>query len=381
MIQPLSAMARAIDKAAQFDHNSAAATQRTPAALLTIVGDCDQRLFGMKPADRLSRQTSNLRELHLVAHASAVLSDDTVAWLVDHPGTVVASTGGRPLAAAVNSTEIDAARKTIEGENGLKITKADAIDPVYVRKLRRTLSPLALALGEQTRPVVERKLFTSVYKGVTDVVTKYAWPEPALWLTRAAAAVGISPNAVTVVGLLLTLVAGWQFYVGNLAAGMIAAWLMTLLDTVDGKLARVTLTSTEFGNLLDHGNDLIHPPLWWLCLAHGIGLVEPGHPWVWPSCWIVLGTYFIGRFLEKGFKAKFGFNPFMWRRFDSRFRMIISRRNIILLIMTAGLVVGAPAEAFAACALWSLLSVLVQAGRYLQAMQHSRREPIHAWLG
>ena len=54
----------------------------------------------MSPADRLSRQTPKLCELHLVAHASAVLSDDTVAWLVNHPGTVIASNDGDPLALA-----------------------------------------------------------------------------------------------------------------------------------------------------------------------------------------------------------------------------------------------------------------------------------------
>lgn len=349
--------------------------------MLTIVGDCDQRLFGMKPAERLSRQTSHLKEMHLVAHASAVLSDDTIAWLVDHPGTVIASSGGRPLAAAVHPSEIEIARRTIEGKQVLAVTNADAIGEVYVRKLRRTLAPLALALGEQSRPVVERKLFSSVYKGVTDIVTKYAWPEPALWLTRGAAALGLSPNSVTVAGLLLTLIAGWQFYLGNLAVGMLAAWSMTLLDTVDGKLARVTLTSSELGNLLDHGNDMIHPPLWWLCLARGITMVEPGNSWVWPACWIILATYLIGRFLEKGFKARFGFNPFTWEQFDSRFRTIISRRNIILLIMTFGLVVQRPADAFAVCAAWSVLSVLVQAGRYGQASRRSRHEQIRAWLG
>jgi len=350
--------------------------------LLTIVGQCDQRLFGMTPADRLARQTDALGELVLVAHASAVLSDDTVRWLAEHPGTVISSSGGRPLAVAVSAADQAKAERSIQGESGaLSVARVDAIGPVYVRKLRRTLEPLALAIGEQPRAAVERRLFASVYKGVTDVVTKYAWPEPALWLTRGAAALGLSPNAVTIVGLLLTLLAGWQFYVGNLAMGMLAAWLMTLLDTVDGKLARVTLTSSEFGNLLDHGNDLIHPPLWWLCLAHGIVLVEPAHGWVWPSCWIILGTYLIGRFLEKGFKARFGFNPFMWRRFDSRFRMIISRRNIILLIMTAGLIIGRPAEAFALCALWSLVSVAIQAVRCAQAVSQSRRGPIRAWLG
>jgi phosphatidylglycerophosphate synthase len=349
--------------------------------LLTIVGDCDQRLFGMKPADRLSRQTSNMRELHLVAHASAVLSDDTVAWLVDHPGTVVASSGGRPLAAAVNSAEVDAARKTIEGENGLTVTNADAIAPVYVRKLRRTLIPLALALGEQSRPVVERKLFASVYKGVTDVVTKYAWPEPALWLTRGAAAIGLSPNIVTIFGLILTLVAGWQFYVGNLAIGMAMAWLMTLLDTVDGKLARVTLTSSEVGNFLDHGNDILHPPIWWFCLAHGIAMTSVGAaPMIWIAFWIILGCYVAGRAIETAFRIKFGFNSFMWKRFDSRFRLVISRRNVILLLMTAGLALGNAEQAYWACALWSVASTLLQLVRLGQAFAAGRHKPIQPWL-
>lgn len=349
--------------------------------MLTIVGECDQRLFGMKPVARLARQTSGLGELHLVAHATAVLSDDTIAWLANHPGTVVASLGGRPLAVIVASDGLAQAQKSLAGEGDMPLTSAEAIGPVYVRKLRRTLQPLALALGEQPKAIVERRLFASVYKGVTDIVTKYAWPEPAFWLTRGAAALGLSPNAVTIVGLVLTFVAGWQFYLGNIVAGLVAAWLMTLLDTVDGKLARVTLTSSCLGNQLDHGNDLIHPPLWWFCLANGISLIQPDFPWTWPSCWIILGTYVIGRVLEQGFKKQFGINPFMWTRFDSRFRMIVSRRNIILLILTIGLVAGMLAEAFALCALWSVLSVFIQVGRYVQAIGQSRREPIRAWLG
>ncbi|QDP19960.1 CDP-alcohol phosphatidyltransferase family protein [Sphingomonas xanthus] len=380
MIQPLRDIGGAIDKDGRFDHKSAA-NSRKDLSLLTIVGECDQRLFGMTPATRLARQLASLGDLALVAHASAVLSDDTVAWLASHPGTVIASPAGRPLAVAAEQGQVEAARAAIAGEVAdLPIVSADAIGPVYVRKLRRTLVPLALALGEQPRAIIERRLFASVYKGVTDIVTKYVWPEPALWLTRLSAAAGLRPNAVTMVGFALTFIAGWQFYVGNLGVGLIAAWVMTLLDTVDGKLARVTLTSSTLGDRLDHGNDLIHPPLWWLCLAVGIGLVDPGHPWIWPSCWIILGTYVVGRVLEKTFKNKFGINPFMWQRFDSRFRMIVSRRNIILLIMTAGVLVGLPAEAFGLCAAWSLMSVLVQAARYGQAITHARAAQVDAWL-
>ncbi len=350
--------------------------------MLTIVGQCDQRLFGMKPEQRLARQITNLGELHLVARASAVLSDDTISWLASNPAIAVASPVGTPLAVAVPPNRLDEAKRAISGDpTTIEIRTADAIGEVYVRKLRRTLAPLALDVDEQGKSAVERRLFSSVYKGVTDIVTKYAWPEPAFWLTRGASAVGMSPNFVTIIGFVLTFVAGWQFYIGNIAEGLVAAWVMTLLDTVDGKLARVTVTSSWLGNQLDHGNDLIHPPLWWYCLAEGINVVEPGHPWTWPSCWIILATYVIGRVFERVFKKQFGFNQFMWTRFDSRFRMVVSRRNIILLVMTVGLAAGIPAEAFAFCATWSVLSVLIQGWRYAQAYGQARREPIRAWLG
>ncbi len=45
---------------------------------------------------------------------------------------------------------------------------------------------------------------------------------------------------------------------------------MTFLDTVDGKLAHVTLTSSRFGHIFDHSLDLLHPPFCYL--AWGLGL-------------------------------------------------------------------------------------------------------------
>ena len=50
---------------------------------------------------------------------------------------------------------------------------------------------------------------------------------------------------------------------------------MTFLDTVDGKLARVTITSTKLGNVFDHGIDLIHPPFWYLAWGMGLALDPP----------------------------------------------------------------------------------------------------------
>ena len=348
--------------------------------MLHIVGECDARIFGVRPAERLRRQTGGIGELVVVADASAVLDDAAVAWLVDNPGTFIASPSGRPLAVAVRSEERERAADALHGAStGLSVVRPEGDQ--FVRKLRRRVPLVALSLAEEPVRIVERRLFDNVYKGITDLVTKWAWPWPAFHVTRACARLGITPNMVTWAGLVLVLLAGWLFYEGELAAGLTAAWAMTFLDTVDGKLARVTGTSSAFGNLLDHGTDILHPPVWWYCLAHGIAALDPGTvDVVWPSLWIILGCYVAGRVIEIGFHRVFGFNAFIWRPFDSRFRLIVSRRNIILLIMTIGLILGQAAMAFALCAAWSIVSTIVQAVRIGQALATRRSRRVTSWL-
>jgi phosphatidylglycerophosphate synthase len=347
--------------------------------LLHIVGECGKRIYGLRPADRLERQLHNRKDVAVVADASAVMDDAALLWLVEHRGTVIASASGKRLAVAVDAAEVDMGKSALAGSGSLPVVIPSGEQ--FVRKLRRRVQLGAHSLVDEPAGAVEKLLYAHAYKGVTDLVTKYAWPWPAFHVTRAASRLGISPNMVTFVGLLLVFVAAWFFYQGELGAGLAAAWLMTFLDTVDGKLARVTATSSWFGNILDHGTDIIHPPVWWYCLAHGLAALHPdSSAAVWPAFWIILGTYVLGRGVEEGFKRTFGFNQFIWRPFDSRFRLIVSRRNIILLIMTSGLVAGFTVEAFVLCAGWSAISTLLQAVRLGQAFGESRRGPITSWL-
>ena len=50
---------------------------------------------------------------------------------------------------------------------------------------------------------------------------------------------------VTSIGLVLVIAACYLFLNGHYLAGLLAGWIMTFLDTVDGKLARVTVQSTQ----------------------------------------------------------------------------------------------------------------------------------------
>ena len=126
-------------------------------------------------------------------------------------------------------------------------------------------------------------------------MTKWLWPWPAFWVTRWCAARGISANMVTAASLVLAILAMGLFARGYFGAGLVAAWLMTFLDTVDGKLARVTLTSSRIGNVFDHGIDLLHPPFWYVAWDMGLALdIALDSRWIprgsspgdWVSRWI-----------------------------------------------------------------------------------------------
>ena len=93
-------------------------------------------------------------------------------------------------------------------------------------------------------------------------------------LTRIAARIGMSPNMVTAIGAILCVAAFFLFRDGHYWAGMAAGLVFMVLDTVDGKLARCTITSSKWGDVVDHGIDLVHPPFWWW--AWGAGLATWG---------------------------------------------------------------------------------------------------------
>ena len=70
-------------------------------------------------------------------------------------------------------------------------------------------------------------------------------------LVRVAQRLGITPNRVTVIGFAVVLVAAVLVALGQLLAGAVVLVLGSLLDAVDGALARATGSSSPFGSFLD----------------------------------------------------------------------------------------------------------------------------------
>jgi phosphatidylglycerophosphate synthase len=194
----------------------------------------------------------------------------------------------------------------------------------------------------------------------------------------------MTPNQVTAASLVLVVVAGVLFVRGEFGWGLVAGWIMTFLDTVDGKLARVTITSTKLGNVFDHGIDLVHPPFWYLAWGMGLALSPPAIAGIPLSFlyWVILVGYVGGRLCEGAFQLFVArFSIFTWRPFDSWFRLIAARRNPNMLAFTVGLACGRPDLGLFAVAAWTALSTALLLLRLLLAgFAKWRRKAIRSWL-
>lgn len=325
----------------------------------------------------------------LLLRADHVFDAAVIAQLARSPGTALLRAEDRlPVAlhlpAGADAAARDAATAALTQGGALPpgLTAATPAELVgaYNQALRKRGTPYVLELTAASRRAVEWRMFGGAYKGVTDFVTKHVWPRPAFAVTRACAALGITPNMVTALSLVMVFLALWWFSQGQFWPGLAAAWVMTFLDTVDGKLARVTLTSTKFGNWFDHLIDMIHPPFWWLAWIAGCGAV--GLPLDYPVATgvVIFGGYVLQRLQEGLFIIAFKMQIHIWRRFDSLFRQVIARRNPNLVMLTIATLCGRPDLGILAVAAWTAFGCVEQLFVTLQAALARRHGPLRSWL-
>ena len=358
------------------------------------VGCNDTALWGLTPADRLGRLAAALELADGGAEEAVLVNLDYVfdaAWLrlaAAEPARVIAR-GGIPVLARVRPDARDEVRRAMEEARPagplaeVALVNYEDFGPVENQALRKRERPFMERLTPDSRPAIERMSYYASYKGVTDLLTKYLWPEWAFHLTRLAARLRLSPNAVTMIGALLCALAGVAFWNGWYWSGIAAGFVFMVLDTVDGKLARCTIASSWWGNVFDHGIDLIHPLLWWWAWAEGLHEYgRPLDPDLFAAVMIVLvAGYVIQRAIEGAFIVQFGIHIHVWRPLDSQFRLVTARRNPNMVILVAALAAARPDLGLVAVAAWTALSCLFHLVRLVQAwLARARGRPIESWL-
>ncbi|MGI9464457.1 MAG: CDP-alcohol phosphatidyltransferase family protein, partial [Aestuariivirgaceae bacterium] len=300
-----------------------------------------------------------------------------------------ASETAQPIAITIHGTSAGEAIDLLEGKgpspDQLKLIVRSPADlgVAFWKGLRKREVPYAVLVTAENLADIEWRMFMGTYKGATDFVTKHVWPRPAYQVTRMLAPTAVSPNMVTTVGALFMVISFWLFLSGYFLTGLAAAWMMTFLDTVDGKLARTTLTSSKWGDIFDHGIDLVHPPFWYA--AWGYGAVAAGTGLDQSTLWLLLAViiagYVIQRLME-GIAIKWlGLEIHIWRPIDTFFRQITARRNPNLALLTVFAVVGRPDWGLISVAAWTALCLVLHGVQLIQAFAAKRTgEALESWM-
>ena len=359
------------------------------------------RLWGLSASERLRRQLKEAGGVKLVPSAAELPKTGvilllngnflfevrTLSGLMTKSNSLLHSPqDGSVAAAIIDAANIDAARDCISGRPNASSAALQSISTddltAFNETLRSAQTPFLARVSEDMKPELEGRLYGNAYRGITDLVTKFLWPRPAKRAVQVAASLGLSPNLVTTIGLILVLAACYLFLEGQYIAGLAAGWLMTFLDTVDGKLARVTVQSSQFGHLYDHLIDLFHPPFWYIFWGMSLTGLEPvlgfdqGQMY-----WLIVIAYVAGRIVEGIFPLLGNCSIFTWKPFDAWFRLVTARRNPCLIILTFSAIVGRPDWGFIAVTFWTALSTILMMIRLAQGLvARIRGGPLQSWL-
>lgn len=364
------------------------------------------RVWGLTPEERARRCLERLG-VPIVSPEEASSSSDSVVLLrADHvydnrvlnalvaePGLALRRTDTPPqpvVAAHVSPDLVPRATEWLESDAtdidpGIRIVSSNMLVDSASMDLRKVQRAFVLELTEENRGPIERYLYDDAYKGVTDCVTKFLWPVPARWAVHLCTRLGLRPNHVTGFGFCLMLLALVLFERGIFGWGLAAGWVMTFLDTVDGKLARTTLTSSRFGHYLDKVTDIVHPPFWYLAWAAGLGsFVSPTPELALPSVmWAIFFFYILGRLAEAlASRVLVAGGIFVWKPLDSFFRLVTARRNTCLPLLTLGAAIDRPDLGLWLVCVWTAATTLFLAARLVVAgiARSGNTGPLRSWL-
>lgn len=391
---------RTLNKTVERQKQGDCETDHSQCVPVQFIGESAAKLWGLplpKWQNRALKKAgadpeSTSPEAGIVMDMKWVLSSALAAAFVKHPNTVlviegdVIATHGVSMVQAQSVIGHKVDPKKLKKLELVPMTPDKLVDH-YNKALRKTEKPYALNTEVVAVSDIMQRQFDSSYKGITDFVTKFIWPIPAYYVTRLCAALRLTPNMVTTIGLILMFMALYYFWQGQWALGFITGWLMTFLDTVDGKLARTTMTYSSWGNIYDHGIDLIHPPFWYWAWFIGLGGVfswpdVTTDPMSFTLAAICVG-YVVDRIIEGIFIAQHGFHIHVWSPINSALRFITARRNPNMFIFMIGILLipvypQAGIWGFYAVAIWTWLCIAFNIGVVIVGT--FKRRPLSSWM-
>lgn len=174
-------------------------------------------------------------------------------------------------------TRFERLRRTLEAQ-GYKIVDSSESADSRIPDCSIFLKGQKLHICQEGIGAIEDRLLDSLRKPEDGIISRFINRRFSLAITRRLMNTGIHPNHISIVTLLLGLSCGAVLALGGYWAGVLGAALLqaqSMLDGVDGELARLRYQGSRFGEWLDTVSD----DLGELSFLTGATIVAP-LPWL-----------------------------------------------------------------------------------------------------
>src|SRR5437660_8696217 len=239
--------------------------------------------------------------------------------------------------------------------------KIDTVDAAkeddYIVSMRRHVRPLCFRIPlEQDRRLAERIVLDSAQKGTLDLPAYLHAPTETA-LISLLCKTRITPNQITIAGLIIGCSATVAFALGRVGLGILAPLIFGIVDGLDGKQSRVKIEMTERGKW-EHHLDYWIENLWWAAIA--FHLWRSGQfPNVFYFFALLIGSHLLDEFAKRRVKMAKGRLLDDVTPFDRAFRLIAARRNVYVWILACGFLLNAFPQSYAIICGWAVFSAAV----------------------
>ncbi len=283
----------------------------------------------------------------IILEGDCVYDERVIRTLKEHPDELMIydETQTRsPLAIRITNDSIRRLQPT--GAALIKLTEESSIEKkstqsmnAYLRFLRKTVTPVLRRISEkEDLRAIENDLFAKTYKGGLELIGTYGYRIPVRGLTKLCARAGITPNQITGVATVCRFGAIPFLAIGWLWTGLLLAAIFIILDSLDGKLARLTWRLSVIADKVDHWGVLPSRIGYYAAMAYHFSGED------WQSMPVYTGTILIAVTLIDDInwsiaKKHFKRSLYDLTELDARVHLFTIRRNDIFLLLI-GLALG-----------------------------------------
>ena len=182
----------------------------------------------------------------------------------------------------------------------------------------------------------------------------------------------ITPNQITLFTVGLGIFIAWLFLNGYLRVGILLAYVVEVLDGVDGKLARTKLKFSRLGEQ-EHIMDFFMEQAWYLCITMFL-FSSTGNDII---LWIgggLMACDLADKLLYYLIHTRLNRELDELETFDRTFRIIGGRRNIYAWMFLFGFWAGYPVQTLGVVCFWALITVGVHGIRVVYHLRTAFQE-------